>query len=108
MTLKDVYTLEDAMEYIGNSKSWKKAWAVSRRKWELIQCGTRSYQRCYYCGFCLVLQNQNGFLSCEGVCPVEVYCGGLQYKRDNATKVIQYLDANKERIFAMDKKKEKL
>jgi len=104
MKVSDIYTARDAKEYIGNSKSWRKAWLASRRKWELIRAGKRRYKRKNNCGFCFVIAHSGGYVGCL-LCPVLDYCNRIEAGRGNATEVLQYLDANKKRIFALDEKR---
>lgn len=91
MKVNEIFTERDVEKYIGESKSWKKAWWASKRKWELEKQG-----KCYsdLCGFCFVLLNRGK--KCKD-CPV---CKGCA-PGNSPDIYLAYLRRVKKRIFAL-------
>ena len=108
MKVTDVKTHGDMITYIGKSKSWKKAWHASKKKWLLLKEGKFDNPASGKCGFCLVQINKDGLsaalLGLCGNCPVCEYCTGLKETgfKCSPEEILKYLEDNKERIFALD------
>lgn len=102
MRATEIKTKKDAMKYIGNSTSWKKAYYASMRKWDLIKSGRKGYLKEDSCGFCFVasikigqdVRNLDSY-KCQ-LCPVFRICG---YDIDET--VIEELKALKPKIWKL-------
>ena len=98
MNVKTITCVGTMREYIGDSRSFKKAFLASKRKWDLVKGGESVlYPAEEECGFCQVQSNiHEGSFICRG-CPVTNAC-----PEEDSSEALRYLRKNKERIYALD------
>lgn len=108
MRCADIKTYEDSELYIGNSKSWKKAYRASRARYEIIQKYDNKYSSVYDgCEFCIV--HDNGRFDPHDAdcpsCPTGELCNKFTEERsrltpkEQATLALKYLEEIKPKIF---------
>jgi len=104
MKLSELRNVEDVRRYVG--RSWRKAWLATFEKLKRSLDKDRSLFGAD-CGFCFVAKRTSGCSTrtkgfCQTYCPISGACNSMSPLATN--QKLDYLLANKKRIYAMDKK----